>query len=769
MCVEPLVLPHEPGGDPSQPVDIPEAVSAEDKLAKRILSGLGFCGHYMHFHGGGVSGKAPIICLLAKQPGGEMSQQELGMHFDLKPGSLFEILSKLEVNGLIERSRNPKDRRQLTIRLTETGRENARIDQATAFALESRPLAPSPTTSVSSSPKCSKKSAKLGRNWMIKTLMGSIRDYMKVTVATPLLVLGEVLCEMLIPFITANLIDAIKDGATVAEMLPTAGFLVLIALTSLAFGAAAGVTCSNASCGFAKNLRHDLFYKIQTFSFANIDEFSSSSLVTRLTTDINNVQQAFMMIIRIAVRAPLVLIFAFTMAFIMGGSVAMVYLVIIPLLGFGLFFIIFKVRPIFSRVFHKYDALNESVEENVTGMRVVKSYVREDFEKEKFATAARDVQMDFTRAEKLLAFNNPMMNICVNGAFVVIIYLGSKLIITSQGTLFDVGQLSSIFTYGFQILMSLMQLSMIFVMVTMADESAHRITEVLAAEPTIADPAEPVLEVADGSIDFDHVSFKYSAHAKRQALDDIDLHIKSGETIGIIGGTGSAKSTLVNLIARLYDTTEGTVRVGGVDVRDYDLDALRHQVAMVLQKNVLFSGTIAENLRWGDPNATDEEVREAAHLACADEFVDGFPKGYDTWIEQGGSNVSGGQKQRLCIARALLRRPKILILDDSTSAVDTKTDAKIRAGLASYLPNTTKLIIAQRISSVQDADRIIVMEGGRIAQIGNHDELLKTSEIYRETFTSQSKMSAEGEGAVEADTEASATQAQTQEGGEAHE
>ena len=759
MCDEPLNLcSHEPGGDLSQPADAPEAVSSEDKLAKRILNGLGFCGHYMHFHGGGVSGKAPIICLLAKQPGGEMSQQELGMHFDLKPGSLSEILSKLELNGLIERSRNPKDRRQLTIRLTETGRENARIDQAARIRF--REQAFSALTHDEREDLA---------EMLDKTLMGSIRDYMKVTVATPLLVLGEVLCEMLIPFITANLIDAIKDGATVAEMLPTAGFLVLIALTSLAFGAAAGVTCSHASCGFAKNLRHDLFYKIQTFSFANIDEFSSSSLVTRLTTDINNVQQAFMMIIRIAVRAPLVLIFAFTMAFIMGGSVAMVYLIIIPLLGFGLFFIIFKVRPIFSRVFHKYDALNESVEENVTGMRVVKSYVREDFEKEKFATAARDVQMDFTRAEKLLAFNNPMMNICVNGAFVVIIYLGSKLIITSQGTLFDVGQLSSTFTYGFQILMSLMQLSMIFVMVTMADESAHRITEVLAAEPTIANPAEPVLEVVNGSIDFDHVSFKYSAHAKRQALDDIDLHIKSGETIGIIGGTGSAKSTLVNLIARLYDATEGTVRVGGVDVRDYDLDALRHQVAMVLQKNVLFSGTIAENLRWGDPNATDEEVREAAHLACADEFVDGFPKGYDTWIEQGGSNVSGGQKQRLCIARALLRRPKILILDDSTSAVDTKTDAKIRAGLASYLPNTTKLIIAQRISSVQDADRIIVMESGRIAQIGNHDELLKTSEIYRETFTSQNKMSAEGEEAVEADTEASATQAQTQEGGEAHE
>ncbi len=574
---------------------------------------------------------------------------------------------------------------------------------------------------------------------MIKTLMGSIRDYMKVTVATPLLVLGEVLCEMLIPFITANLIDAIKDGATVAEMLPTAGFLVLIALTSLAFGAAAGVTCSHASCGFAKNLRHDLFYKIQTFSFANIDEFSSSSLVTRLTTDINNVQQAFMMIIRIAVRAPLVLIFAFTMAFIMGGSVAMVYLVIIPLLGFGLFFIIFKVRPIFSRVFHKYDALNESVEENVTGMRVVKSYVREDFEKEKFATAARDVQMDFTRAEKLLAFNNPMMNICVNGAFVVIIYLGSKLIITSQGTLFDVGQLSSIFTYGFQILMSLMQLSMIFVMVTMADESAHRITEVLAAEPTIADPAEPVLEVADGSIDFDHVSFKYSAHAKRQALDDIDLHIKSGETIGIIGGTGSAKTSLVQLLPRLYDTTAGHVYIGGVDVRDYDLEILRNSVAMVLQKNELFSGTIAENLRWGNKDATDAEIEEACKQACADEFIERFPDKYNTHIDQGGTNVSGGQKQRLCIARALLKKPRILILDDSTSAVDTGTDAKIRKSFAEKIPGTTVFIIAQRISSVENADHVIVLDNGRISGYGTPAEMLATNPIYQEVYNSQTK------------------------------
>ena len=625
---------------------------------------------------------------------------------------------------------------------------------------------------------------------MIKTLTSSVRDYKIPSIATPILVLCEVACEMAIPFVTANLIDTIKDGAQIAQIMPTAGVLVGLALVSLFFGAAAGVTCSYASCGFAKNLRHDLFYKIQTFSFANIDRFSSSSLVTRLTTDVTNVQQAFMLIIRIAVRAPLVLVFAFAMAYAMGGYISFVYLAMIPLLGCGLGFIIHKVGPIFTRVFHKYDALNESVEENVTGMRVVKSYVRENYEKEKFARAAEDVRADFTRAEKLLALNNPMMNLCVNGAFVVIIYLGSKLIITSQGALFDVGQLSSTFTYGFQILMSLMQLSMIFVMVTMSEESANRIVEVLNAEPTITNPAEAACEVADGSIDFDHVSFKYSEHAERQALDDIDLHIASGETIGIIGGTGSAKSTLVNLIARLYDATEGTVRVGGRDVRSYDLDALRHEVAMVLQKNVLFSGTIAENLRWGDENATDEEVREAAHLACADEFIDGFPKGYDTWIEQGGSNVSGGQKQRLCIARALLRRPKILILDDSTSAVDTKTDAKIRAGLAAYLPETTKLIIAQRIASVQDADRIIVMEGGRIAAMGTHEELLETSEIYRETFTSQNKMGEEavdGDGSphagndapaaretVDADRQAAeelahAFETTMQEGGEAHE
>ena len=574
---------------------------------------------------------------------------------------------------------------------------------------------------------------------MIKTLMGSIRDYMKATVATPLLVLGEVLCEMLIPFITANLIDAIKDGATVAEMLPTAGFLVLIALTSLAFGAAAGVTCSHASCGFAKNLRHDLFYKIQTFSFANIDEFSSSSLVTRLTTDINNVQQAFMMIIRIAIRCPLMLIFAFVMAFVMGGKMAFIFLFVVPVLGLGLFAVIRKAMPLFRRVFKKYDALNSSIQENVKGIRVVKSYVREDFEQQKFTAAAADVAGDFTRAEKILALNTPMMQFCLYTVMVFVLFFGSYTIITTRGLDLDVGQFSALLTYSFMILNSLMMVSMIFVMITMASESAKRIAEVLTEQSALTDPADPVYEVADGSIEFDHVSFRYSAKASRMALSDIHLKIASGETIGIIGGTGSAKSTLIQLISRLYDATEGVVRVGGRDVREYELESLRNNVAVVLQKNVLFSGTIKENLRWGNPNATDDELVEACRLAQADEFICGFPNKYDTYIEQGGANVSGGQKQRLCIARALLKKPKILILDDSTSAVDTKTDALIRRGFKTYIPETTKIIIAQRTASVEDADRIIVMNGGRIDAVGTHQQLLETNEIYRSTYLSQNR------------------------------
>ncbi|MBY4797706.1 ABC transporter ATP-binding protein/permease [Collinsella sp. AGMB00827] len=576
---------------------------------------------------------------------------------------------------------------------------------------------------------------------MIKTLASSIRQYRGAVIVTPLLVMGEVLFEVLIPFGTAALIGQVKAGAPLPELFASAGVLALMALISLGFGAAAGLTCARASVGFSKNLRTDMFRAVQSFDFSTIDSFSSSSLVTRMTTDVQNVQMAFMMLIRTAFRAPLMIIFAFSVAYVMGGWLAFIYLAVIPVLGISLFAIIRTARPIFKRIFRKYDRLNESAGENLAGIRVVKSYVREDYEIEKFDAAAEEVRREFTRAERILALNSPIMNFCVYTVMVFVIGMGSFAIIDSRATLIDVGQFSSLITYGFQILMSLMMLSMVFALVTIAEEGAGRIYEVLTASSQITSPEGGLTEVSDGSIDFEGVGLSYGGAKDREALSDINLHIASGETIGIIGSTGSAKSSLVQLISRLYDASRGRVLVGGHDVRDYDLDVLRSEVAMVLQKNQLFSGTIAENLRWGNPEATDEEVREAAKLAQADEFVQGFPDGYDHMIEQGSTNVSGGQKQRLCIARALLKRPQVLILDDSTSAVDTKTDRLIRDGLKNYLPETTKIIIAQRTGSVEDADRIIVMNEGKIDSIGTHEELLHESEIYREVYISQNKQS----------------------------
>ncbi len=579
---------------------------------------------------------------------------------------------------------------------------------------------------------------------MIKTLARSIREFKKPAILTPLLVTVEVILECIIPFVIANLVNQMQAGCGM-DVIATYGVqLVVLAVLSLVFGVAAGNTCATASTGFARNLRQDMFYRIQDYSFENIDKFSVSSLVTRMTTDVMNVQMAFMMIIRVAIRGPLMLVFSFIMGFAMGGRLAMIFLVTIPLLSVGLILVIRKATPIFRQVFRKYDALNDSVQENVQAMRVVKSYVREDYEKKKFAAAAAYVCKDFTKAERIMAINSPMMQICVYAGMVFVLSFGSYLVITGQGTEIAVGQMSSILTYSFQILMALMTLSMVFVMITMSMESAERIVEVLNEKSSLVSPEKAVKEVKDGSIDFDGVSFKYAKTAERYSLSDIDLHIKSGEVIGILGGTGSSKSTLIQLIPRLYDVTKGSVKVGGVDVRDYDLETLRDNVAVVLQKNVLFSGTIKDNLRWGNKDATDEEIVEACKLAQADEFIQQFPKKYDTWIEQGGSNVSGGQKQRLCIARALMKKPKVLILDDSTSAVDTRTDALIRQGFRDFIPETTKIIIAQRVASVQDADRIVVLDGGKISAIGTHDELMKTSEIYREVYTTQTRSQTEG-------------------------
>ncbi|MCQ2450990.1 MAG: ABC transporter ATP-binding protein/permease [Clostridia bacterium] len=574
---------------------------------------------------------------------------------------------------------------------------------------------------------------------MIKKLAKSVREYKPAVFLTLFFIFAEAAIESTIPFITANLVNSMNDGeANLKYIIKMGLILILLAVCSLSCGGIAGYTCAKASAGFSKNLRHDMFYNIQNFSFTNIDKFSSSSLVTRMTTDVNNVQMSFMMIIRIALRAPLMLIFSVIMAFIMGGRLAIGFVIMIPVLGGGLLLIAKFAMPAFRRVFKKYDKLNESVEENVRGMRVVKGFSRETYEKQKFSTASEDICMDFTKAEKIVAMNGPLMQLCIYFNMILVLSFGSYLILGGHSSI-QIGDLSSMLTYGFQVLMQLMMISMIYVMLTMSAESAKRIAEVLDEKSTIKNPENPIYEVKNGSISFKDVNFKYKKHGKEFALTGVNLDIKSGMTVGIIGGTGSSKSTFVQLIPRLYDTTDGEVTVAGVNVRDYDLDTLRNAVGMVLQKNVLFAGTIKENLRWGNENATDEEIIEACKLAQADEFVSSFPEGYDTFIEQGGSNVSGGQKQRLCIARALLKKPKILILDDSTSAVDTKTDALIRKGFANYIPDTTKIIIAQRISSVENADLILVMENGAIVDTGTHSELLKSSEIYREVYEQQVK------------------------------
>ncbi len=572
---------------------------------------------------------------------------------------------------------------------------------------------------------------------MIKKLAKSIREFKKPAIYTLLFITAEAVIECIIPSITADMVNSIKAGAEIASIIKTGLILIVLAMLSLAFGFMAGRTCATASTGFAKNLRNDMFDKIQQYSFENIDKFSSSSLVTRMTTDVANVQMSFMMIIRTAIRSPLLFIFSIIMAYRMGGALATSFIIVIPILVLGLVLIARKAMPAFRSVFKKYDRLNESIEENVMAMRVVKGFSREDYEREKFGKAAEDIKNDFTRAERIVAFNSPIMQFCMNFNMVFVLTVGSWIIIKNSGSTINVGQISGMLTYGHHILMSLMMISMIYVMLTMSVESAKRICEVLDERSSLVDPPEPVTEVKDGSVEFKSVNFKYQKTAEKNALSDINIKIESGMTVGILGGTGSGKSSLVQLIPRLYDVSEGELMVGGVDVRDYEMNTLRESVAMVLQKNLLFSGTIKDNLRWGNENATDEELIEACRLAQADEFIRSFPDGYDTKIEQGGTNVSGGQKQRLCIARALLKKPKILILDDSTSAVDTKTDAFIRKGFKEFIPDTTKIIIAQRVASVQDADLIIVMQGGMISAMGKHEELMKTSDIYRETYEQQ--------------------------------
>ncbi len=577
---------------------------------------------------------------------------------------------------------------------------------------------------------------------MIKKLAMRVRQYKKYAIATPLFMVGEVAMETLIPMIMAYLIDRGIEQSSMTQIWINGIILLAAAFLSMFFGVKGGDMAATASCGFARNLRHDMYYAIQDYSFSNIDKFSTSSIITRLTTDVTNVQNAFQMIMRMAVRAPMTMIFSMVMALAINPEISLVFLLCLPILAIGMYLIMSRTHPIFRKVFKTYDSLNNVVQENLRGVRVVKNFVREDHEVQKFDKISESIYQDFTHAEKNMAFMSPLMMTCIYACTLLISWLGAKAIIASGNNAavgMTTGQLMSMITYVIQILSSLMMLSMVFVMITMSRASAQRIVEVLDEKSDIVSPENAVKTVQNGSVDFDHVSFRYASRSEKDCLSDIDLHIPSGAIVGILGGTGSGKSTLVQLIPRLYDPSQGTVRVGGVDTRKYDLTALRDSVAMVLQKNELFSGTIKDNLRWGNENATDEEIMEACRLAQADSFIQDFPDKYDTWIEQGGTNVSGGQKQRLCIARALLKKPKIIILDDSTSAVDTRTDALIREGFRSFIPDTTKIIIAQRVASVQDADIIVVLDNGRISDCGTHEELLARSEIYREVYESQTK------------------------------
>ncbi len=583
---------------------------------------------------------------------------------------------------------------------------------------------------------------------IIKTLMGSVREYKTKAILAPLSVSGEVLLEVLIPLVMANLIDKGIDAGDMNQVLKYAGILLVLAIISLICGALAGRFAASAAAGFASNLRKDMYYKVQDYAFENIDKFSTASLVTRLTTDVTNVMMAFQMIIRGAVRSPLMLIFALVAAIRIDAKLSMIFLVVVPILAVGLLTIFFKVHPIFKKVFKMYDGLNQVVQENLYGIRVVKSFTREGYESDKFKKSSGEIADNFIKAEKLLAFNMPIMQLAIYTCMLLLCWFGARAVVACGGdaaTGLSTGEFLSLFTYTMQILMSLMMLSMIFAMMVISQASGERICEVLTEESALTNPEHPEMKVEDGSIDFEDVVFAYQRNAEKPVLDHINIHIASGQTVGVIGGTGSSKSSLVQLIPRLYDVVEGAVKVGGKDVRAYDLEVLRNEVAMVLQKNVLFSGTIKDNLRWGNPDATDEEMIRACKLACADEFIQLFPDKYDTYIEQGGTNVSGGQRQRLCIARALLKKPKILILDDSTSAVDTKTDASIRQAFGTEIPDTTKIIIAQRISSVQEADLIIVLDDGTVSAMGNHEQLLASSDIYREVYESQVKGGAEDE------------------------